>query len=129
MRRTIASFRRARPPRRFGAVLALVALLVQLVLPGAAALAMGRDALGLVPICTGGSSRDAGPAAPHKSLHAGCCSLCQAPSAAWGFLPPPAPAALQGPHRLGRVVWQHEPATGMPATIAGSRARGPPGAA
>jgi hypothetical protein len=128
MRRTLASFRRACPPRRFGAVLALVALLVQLALPGAAALAMGRDALGLVPICTGGSSRDAGPTAPHKALHA-ACPLCQAPSAAWGFLPPPAPAALQGPRRLGRVVWRHEPATGIPATIASSRARGPPGAA
>jgi hypothetical protein len=128
MRRTLASFRRARPPRRFGAVLALVALLVQLALPGTAALAMGRDALGLVPICTGGSARDAGPEAPRKALHA-ACPLCQAPSAVWGFVLPPAPAALQGPYSLGRVVWRYEAATGMPATIAGSRARGPPGAA
>ena len=128
MRWIFASFQRTRPARRFGAALALVALLVQLALPGAAALAMGDDALGRVPICTAANPNGAGPATPHKAVHA-ACPLCQAPSVAWGFLPPPAPAALVGPHRLGRVIWRHEAAAGAPAAGAGSRARGPPGAA
>jgi len=128
MRRPFARVQWARRPRRFGAVLALVALLVHLALPGAAAFAMGGDALGMVPICTTAPAQGPAPATSHRALHT-ICPLCQAPSAVWGFAPPPVSAVLLGPDRLARVAWRHEATTGMPVAQAGSRARGPPGVA
>jgi hypothetical protein len=122
MRRMFASFQRVQP-RRFGAVLALVALLAQLALPSAAALAMGADPLRGAPICR--TAHDGShPTNPHKTVHAGC-PLCQAPAAAWGFLPP-TPAVLAGPYRRTIVIWQAERAVASPDAVTASRARGPP---
>ena len=126
MRRPLANFSRVRPSR-FGAVLALVALLVQLLLPSAAAFAMGDDPLGAAPICTTGAHHAGGQGGSHKVLHA-TCPLCQAPSVAWGFVPP-AQTFVVGPRRQARVVWQRETNVGAPAAVASLRARGPPGAA
>jgi hypothetical protein len=129
MRRIFASFQRVRAPRRFGAVLALAALLVQLVLPSAAALAMGADPLSGAPICRTLHDDAAGhgdhPDNPHKTTHV-CCPLCRAQAAAWGFLPPPMPTALAGPDRQSSVVWQAEAVVAVPHAVAGSWARGPP---
>jgi hypothetical protein len=108
--------------------LALVALLVQLVLPGATAFAMG-DPLGHAPICTGTVSADHGavPGSGHKALHA-ACPFCQAPAVAWGFLPPPAPE-LAAPGHLASVAWRDHGRDLTSGAVAGARARGPPGAA
>ncbi len=126
MRRVDASFRRNCSRRRFGAVLALVALLVQLALPGAAALAMSDDPLRHTPICTGAGSSDHGqdPQSRQKALHAACL-LCQAPAVATGFLPPPAPA-LAAPDRPILAVWRDSVRDLRPGTVGRSRARGPP---
>jgi hypothetical protein len=125
MRRSHTRFRQVRPPR-FGAALALVALLVQLLLPSAAALAMD-DPLGAAPICSTGSAHAGGHGGAHKALHA-ACPLCQAPSVAWGFVPP-VQTVVMGPRRLVQVVWHHESIVAAPVAIAGFRARGPPGGA
>ncbi len=130
MRRVFASFGRARPRCGIGAVLALVALLTQLALPGAAALAMGADPLGSAPICsTPAPGQDSLPASHHgKAIHA-ACPLCQAPSVAWGFLPPPAASAIAMPHQVARVVWRSVASVGTPGAVASLRARAPPVAA
>lgn len=130
MRWVFARFGRTRPRRRIGVVLALVALLTQLALPGAAALAMGDDPLGAAPICTTTiPGQGSLPASHHgKAVHA-ACSLCQAPSVAWGFLPPPAASGITGPHQAVPVVWRSEASVGAPGAVACLRARGPPVAA
>ncbi|HEV2673489.1 MAG TPA: hypothetical protein VGV37_03040 [Aliidongia sp.] len=126
MRRGIASFRRVRSRCRFGAVLALVALLAQLVFPGALAFAMGTDPLGNAPICTTGHGTVPGPS--HKALHT-ACPLCQAPAAAWGFLPPPDAPEIRGPDLMVLVVWRLQASLEIGSAVAGAQARGPPGAA
>ena len=100
MRRTRASFSRTRP-RRFGAVLALVALLVQLLLPAAGAFAMG-DPLAAAPICTAAAHHGAAPGGSHPARHVSC-PLCQAQSAAWGFVPP-VQMFVVGPRRPVRTA-------------------------
>lgn len=131
MRRVFAKVGRTRPRRRFGVVLALVALLAQLALPGAAALARTDDPLGFVPICTAAvPGHDALPASSHhhKALHA-ACPLCQAPSVAGGLLPPPAAPEIAGPQHVTQVAWRSQAAMSTPGAVASLRARGPPGAA
>lgn len=125
MRRSFASSSRLHPPR-FGAVLALVALLMQLLVPAAAAFAMG-DPLAAAPICTSDAKHTDGHNGSHKTLHA-ACPLCQAQSVAWGFVPP-VQVFVAGPQRLVHIVWRHETIVAAPANVAGWRARGPPGAA
>ncbi|MDB5358726.1 MAG: hypothetical protein JWO51_23 [Rhodospirillales bacterium] len=125
MRRPLANSFRVRP-HRFGAVPALVALLIQLLLPSAAAFAMG-DPLGSAPICTTGAHHTGGPDGPHKALHA-VCPLCQAHSVAWSFVPPVQSFVL-GPQRRVGVIWRQETPTIAPTAVASLRARGPPVAA
>lgn len=127
MRRTYASASRVRLSRRFAAMLALVALLAQSLLPGTAAFAQAEDPLVGAPICTTGSHNAGSPSRPHKSGHA-ACHFCQAPVAAWAFLPP-VPILVEGPHRLVRIVWRHETLEAGPAAVGGVRARGPPAGA
>ena len=122
MRRSVTRFSRLRPPR-FGAVLALVALLVQLLLPAAGAFAMG-DPLGGALICTGGAHHTGGTGDPHKARHVSC-PLCQAQAAAWGFVPP-VQSFVAGPQSLVRVVWLQEKLAMRPAVPVGLNARGPP---
>jgi len=121
MRRSVTRFTRLRP--RFGAVLALVALLVQLLLPAAGAFAMG-DPMGAAPICTSGTHHTGGSGDPHKARHVSC-PLCQAQSAAWGFVPP-MQSFVSGPQRLVRVIWRQEKFSTHPAVPTGLNARGPP---
>lgn len=112
-------------------MLVLVALLAQLALPAAAALARTVDPLGFVPICTAAvPGHDVPPASSHhhKALHA-ACPLCQAPSAAGSVLPPPAAPQIVGPHHVTRVVWRSWTVVGTPGAVASRHARGPPGAA
>ncbi len=123
MRRSVTRFLRIRPPR-LGAVLALVALLVQLLLPAAGAFAMG-DPLGAVPICTTGAHHTGGTDGSNKARHVSC-PLCQGQSAAWGFVPP-VQSFVAGPQRLVRVIWRHEKLAAAPTAVAGLNARGPPG--
>jgi hypothetical protein len=125
MRRPLATFPRVRP-HRFGAVLALAALLIQLLLPSAAAFAMG-DPLGSAPICTTGAHHTGGPGGPHKAPHA-VCPLCQAQSVTWGFVPP-VQSFVVGPQRRIGVIWRQEALAMAPAAVASLRARGPPVAA
>ena len=125
MRQSVTRFTRLRPPR-FGAVLALAALLVQLLLPAAGAFAMG-DPLGAVPICTTGAHHTGGTGDRHKARHVSC-PLCQGQSAAWGFVPP-VQSFVTGPQRLVRVIWRHETLATTPTAVDGLNARGPPGAA
>jgi len=122
MRRSPASFPRVRPPR-VGALLALVALLVQLLLPSAATFAMA-DPLGGAPICTSGGNHVGGQDGPHKAAHR-ACPLCQAPSVAWGFVPSPQ-TYVAGLRDASPVVWRHETVVAATATFASVRARGPP---
>lgn len=103
-----------------------MALLVQLLLPSAATLAMA-DPLGGMPICTSGGNHAGGQGGPHKAAHR-ACPLCQAPSAAWGFAPSPQ-TAIAGLRDEGVVVWRHEMMVAVTATVASVRARGPPAAA
>ena len=125
MRQSVTRFTRLRPPR-FGAVLALAALLVQLLLPAAGAFAMG-DPLGAVPICTTRAHHTGGTGDPHKARHVSC-PLCQGQSAAWGFVPP-AQSVVIGPQRLVRISWRHERRATTPTAVARLNARGPPGVA
>ena len=107
-------------------MLALVALLMQLLLPAAGAFAMG-DPLGAVPICTTGAHHAGGTGGgPHKARHVSC-PLCQGQSAAWGFVPP-VQSFVTGPQRLVRVIWRHETLATVSAVPVGLNARGPPGA-
>jgi hypothetical protein len=103
--------------------LALVALLVQLLLPAAGAFAMG-DPMGAAPICTSGAHHTGGSGDPHKARHVSC-PLCQAQSAAWGFVPP-MQSFVTGPQRLARVIWRQEKLVATPAAVVGLNARGPP---
>jgi hypothetical protein len=126
MRRPFSRFSRICPPR-FGAVLALVALLVRLLLPSAAAFA-ADDPLGAVPICTADTAHHArGQGGSHQAAHR-ACPLCQAPSVAWGFVPAAQNFTI-GPRRSVQIVWRHDTIAAAPAPVAGLRARGPPGAA
>jgi hypothetical protein len=125
MRRPHTRFRQVRPPR-FGAALAFVTLLVQLLLPSASALAMG-DPLGAAPICSTGTSHSGGQGGSHKAVHA-ACPLCQAPSVVWGFVPP-VQTFVTGPQRLVQVVWHRESIAVAPGAVGSLRARGPPGGA
>jgi len=107
-------------------MLALVALLVQLLLPSAATFAMG-DPLAGAPICTSGGKHAGGQGGAHKAAHR-ACPLCQAPSVAWGFVPS-MPTYVVGLRDEGPVVWRHETVAAVPTTVASVRARGPPAAA
>jgi len=125
MRPIPASFSRLRPAR-WGAILVLVALLVQGLLPSAAVFALA-DPLRGAPICAADAHQDGGRGGAHKAAHR-ACPLCQAPSVAWGFLPSTESPILS--LRLSvRVVWHPETIGAAAVTVARARARGPPAAA
>ncbi|GGF06926.1 hypothetical protein GCM10011611_10520 [Aliidongia dinghuensis] len=131
MRRNVSSPGRVHARRQIGAVLMLVALLAQLMLPPAAAFAMMADPLAAAPICTTSTAtgHDAGgsPGAHGKLLHV-ACPQCQAPAVVWGF-PPPAGFEIAVPRPAGEVVWRPQTVAVETKAVAGRHARGPPGAA
>jgi hypothetical protein len=134
MRPGYANVQGTRRRRLIGAGLALVALLVQLTLPAAAARAMGLDGgYGLWPVCSAagefeGDAAGHGSATQGKVLHA-ACPLCQAPAMAWGYLPPTQPQTIAASDRRARVVRHHNAARGTASADPALYARGPPEAA
>ncbi len=110
-------------PARWGALLALAALLVQVLLPSAAAVALA-DPLGHAPICLADAHREGGPGDQRKAAHPPC-PLCQAPSVAWGFLPSTDSSVVLLRPSV-RVVWRPETIAAATVMVASVRARGPP---
>jgi len=127
MRRSVIRVPRPQYQFRFGTVLALAGLLLQLLLPGTMALAGTADPLASAPICTTGAHHSAGHEEGHKALHA-ACPLCQGQTVVWGFLPPDM-GGIAGPRRATAITWSADVPTATPTALAGLRARGPPGEA
>ena len=115
----------ARSLRRLTAVLALYALVIQVVLGGIAALPMAATSLPFDVPCLD-KAGGAEPTAPHVPAHhhPGCCTVAQ-PIAG---LPPPLPAtaSIAWPLRLAvRLGWRMAvaaPVRAPPGTLASARA-------